>query len=135
MVLPDAAGSWTAARGELINAAALSIHDRARGGIRTQIKCVWNSITVQIGRADVDIFVNRRPGVAGIRGVIDDLEIAPERAVVDDPLLKIAELQRRALQAIGRVDDRALAIAVQEVSHTQSYRVAGVESPGKGVKG
>jgi len=124
MVLPVAAGSWTFTRRQLVNAAPVSVHDRAWRSVRAQIKRVWNSITVKIGRADVDILVNRRPGVGGIRGVIYDLEIAPERAVINDPLLKISELQRRALQAIGRIDDLALAVAVKEVGHTQLYRVA-----------
>ena len=124
MVPPDAAGSWTATGSELVNAAPLRIYGSAKGSIRAQIKRVWNSITVQISRADFDILEARRPGVGGIRGVIYDLEIAPEGAVVNDPLLEIAELQRRALQAIGSINDRAFAGAVQEVSHPQGYRVA-----------
>src|SRR5438874_140269 len=101
MVLPAAAvvESWACTRRQLVDAAALSIHNRARRSIRARIHRVWYSISVQIRPADGEILVHQHTPIGGIVGIIYDLEIAAERAVVNDPLLKIAELQRWAPQS------------------------------------
>ena len=54
------------------------------------------------------------PDVVGIGWVIHNLEIASERAAVNDTQFEIAELQDRAVHIIGRVGDRINAVAVLE---------------------
>ncbi len=113
------------------DAGNLSLNRSERGFGLTAAHChnEWKNAQAQEGNrggfrngntADTDILKYRRPEVAGIIGVVLNLEIAPKGAAVNDALFEITQRKDRAVDAICRIDDRTQSgVAIQKVSHSK----------------
>ena len=119
MIPPGAAGSWTGTGHQLFDAASLCAHYGAWRSIRAEIHRIGDSIEVLIRRANLDILEHGYAGIGWDGWGIDYLQITTKRAVVDNALFEIGELLGRALHTIGRINDGALAVAIQKIGYSQ----------------
>src|ERR1051326_9563910 len=133
MILPGASRSRTATRGELIDAAAVGIDQRARRSIRTLIHRVSNSIAIRIGFSG-----ERKAGVKGtlMCDVGPDAQPIGSKIVVSYPALQVGcERSAGRHNRLGRRKPQKVAAAQERLGAGEIVNGGEGESGGEKARG